>query len=113
MNPLRIFAAVLACGFGAAQAQTYRADDHTFRVVKLVLGLQQPWSLAFLPDGRMLVTEKAGRLRIVSNGKLDPQPIAGLPEVTVHGQGDCMTWFCIRIFQRTDWCTSPTPPAAT
>ena len=87
MNPPQILAAVLACGLGAAQAQTHRADDHTFRVVKVVQGLEQPWSLAFLPDGRMLVTEKAGRLRIVSNGKLDPQPIAGLPEVTVHGQG--------------------------
>jgi glucose/arabinose dehydrogenase len=56
-------------------------------VVRLVEDLEQPWSLAFLPDGRMLVTEKAGRLRIVSNGRLEPQPVAGLPQVTVHGQG--------------------------
>jgi glucose/arabinose dehydrogenase len=70
-----------------AGAQTYRSDEHSFRVVKLVEGLQQPWSLAFLPDGRMLVTEKAGRLRVISNGVLDARPIEGLPEVTVHGQG--------------------------
>jgi len=77
---LMIFAAVAA-------AQTYRSEEHSFRVVKVVAGLEQPWSLAFLPDGRMLVTEKAGRLRLVSQGKLDPRPIEGLPQVTVHGQG--------------------------
>jgi glucose/arabinose dehydrogenase len=71
----------------AAGAQSYRSDEHSFRVVKLVEGLEQPWSLAFLPDGRMLVTEKAGRLRIVQSGKLDPQPVEGLPQVAVHGQG--------------------------
>jgi aldose sugar dehydrogenase len=52
-----------------------------------VQGLAQPWSLAFLPDGRMLVTEKAGRLRVISDGKLEPQPVGGVPQVTVHGQG--------------------------
>ena len=54
---------------------------------KVVEGLEQPWSLAFLPDGRMLVTEKAGRLRVIAQGKLDPRSVEGLPEVTVHGQG--------------------------
>jgi glucose/arabinose dehydrogenase len=71
----------------AAAAQNYRSDEHSFRVVKVVEGLEQPWSLAFLPDGRMLVTEKAGRLRLVVQGKLDPKPIDGLPQVAVHGQG--------------------------
>lgn len=73
-----------------AAAQVQRSEEHAFRVVELSRGLQQPWSLAFLPDGRMLVTEKAGRLRILQDGKLDPQPVAGLPEVTVHGQGGLM-----------------------
>jgi glucose/arabinose dehydrogenase len=71
----------------AALAQTYQSDEHAFRVVTVVRGLEQPWSLAFLPDGRMLVTEKAGRLRVINQGTLEPQPIAGLPQVTVHGQG--------------------------
>jgi glucose/arabinose dehydrogenase len=71
----------------AAAAQTYRSEEHSFRLVKVVEGLEQPWSLAFLPDGRMLITEKAGRLRLVVNNTLDPSPIAGLPQVTVHGQG--------------------------
>ncbi len=73
-----------------AAAQVQRSEEHAFRVVTLVRGLEQPWSLAFLPDGRMLVTEKSGRLRLVRDGRLDPQPVAGLPEVTVHGQGGLM-----------------------
>jgi glucose/arabinose dehydrogenase len=59
----------------------------TIRVVPYVNGLILPWSLAFLPNGDMLVTEKAGRLRIVRNGVLDPQPIAGVPPVVAMGQG--------------------------
>ena len=80
--------AVLLLFFASsAFAQNYKSDEHSFRLVRVVEGLQQPWSLAFLPDGRMLVTEKAGRLRVVNQGKLEPQPIAGLPQTTVHGQG--------------------------
>jgi len=44
-------------------------------------GLNQPWSMAFLPDGGILITERAGRLRIVRNGVLDPKPVAGVPQV--------------------------------
>ena len=51
-----------------------------FRVVP-TRGLSRPYALAFLPDGGILVTERAGRLRLVRNGVLDPQPIAGIPPV--------------------------------
>jgi glucose/arabinose dehydrogenase len=84
---MRAFLAFLALASAAAWGQTHRAEDHSFRVVTVVDGLQQPWSLAFMPDGRMLVTEKAGRLRVVSGGKLQPEPVSGVPAVTVHGQG--------------------------
>jgi glucose/arabinose dehydrogenase len=62
---------------------------HDYRIETLVSeGLENPWAIAFLPDGRKLVTEKSGRLRIVSaDGKLDPVAIEGLPEVIEHGQG--------------------------
>jgi glucose/arabinose dehydrogenase len=82
----RVLAAVFLLPL-VAQAQTYRSEEQTFRVVKLVEGLDHPWSIAFLPDARMLVTERPGRLRIVSNGKLEPQPVAGLPEIAAGGQG--------------------------
>jgi glucose/arabinose dehydrogenase len=51
-----------------------------FRVVAMK-GLQRPYALAFLPDGRMLVTERAGRLRAIRDNVLDPEPIAGMPAV--------------------------------
>src|SRR5688572_28446733 len=57
------------------------------RAVPVVGGLQNPWSLTFLPNGDMLVTEKPGRLRVVRNGTLAPQAITGIPEVWATGQG--------------------------
>ena len=51
------------------------------RVVKVADGLVNPWSMLWLPDGNMLVTERPGRLRIIRNGVLDPTPIAGVPKV--------------------------------
>jgi len=70
------------------RAPVFNSEKHAFRVATLVTGLENPWSIAFLPDGRMLVTERAGRLRLVSQAyKLDPKPIDGLPEVIAQGQG--------------------------
>jgi glucose/arabinose dehydrogenase len=85
-----VAAALAALAALPAAAQTIRSEAHAFRVVELVRGLEQPWALAFLPDGRMLVTEKAGRLRVVEDGRLDPRPVAGLPEFAVYGQGGLM-----------------------
>jgi glucose/arabinose dehydrogenase len=62
------------------------AEGQKIRVVAAVRGLTYPWSLAFLPDGSMLVTERTGKLRIVRNGKLDPQPVAGVPASLYSGR---------------------------
>ncbi len=63
----------------------HTAEGQDIRVVVLVPGLKRPWSLAFLPSGEMLVTERGGQLRIVRDGVLDPQPIEGVPDVRAAG----------------------------
>ena len=73
-----------------AQADTYAVQSakHVFEVNKVLDGLENPWSMAFLPDGRMLITERAGRLRLVTKSfQLHPTPIAGLPKIKAAGQG--------------------------
>ena len=86
-----ILAAMAVCFYGGAAdksaAKTYRSDLYKLKVTTVADGLKDPWSLAFLPDGRMLVTEKPGRLRYVSaNGNLSA-PIRGLPKIAAGGQG--------------------------
>ena len=64
-----------------------RSANHDYRVVPFVEGLVQPWSIAFLPGGDALITERPGRLRIVRNGKLLPAPVDGVPAVVHSSQG--------------------------
>lgn len=65
----------------------FRSALHDYRVVTVADGLVQPWSIAFLPGGDMLVTERPGRLRIIRGGKLLPQAVEGVPAVFYSGQG--------------------------
>src|SRR5687767_5905371 len=66
---------------------TARSTLHDYRIVTVAEGLVQPWSIAFLPGGDMLITERPGRLRIVRQGKLLPQAVEGVPEVVHSSQG--------------------------
>lgn len=70
-----------------AQSDVYYSAHHDYRVVEVTGGLIQPWSMAWLPNGDMLVTEKPGRLRVVRNGELLPEAVPGVPEVFYRGQG--------------------------
>ena len=67
--------------------QTVFSADYQIRVEALATGLQNPWSLAFLPDGGILITERPGRLRLYRDGALVPDPIPGVPEVRVTALG--------------------------
>ncbi len=91
LRALRPAAIVAFAGYsafaGLASAETISSEKHDFRLVTVAEGLEHPWSLAFLPDGGMLVTERAGRLRVIRQGKLDPSPVPGLPEISPGGQG--------------------------
>jgi glucose/arabinose dehydrogenase len=86
-----------------------------FDVVTVTEGLQNPWGLTFLPDGKMLVTEKPGRLRVVSaDGKTMSEPVAGLPMVDARGQGGLLDVAVDPAFQKNQliyW--SFAEPAAT
>ncbi|MGH7518098.1 MAG: PQQ-dependent sugar dehydrogenase [Gemmatimonadales bacterium] len=72
---------------GAPRSPTPSATDGALRVETVAGGLEHPWALAFLPDGRILVTERPGRLRIVEPGGKLSEPLAGVPKVWAEGQG--------------------------
>jgi len=71
----------------AAQTGAPVAEKTSVKVETVAKGLENPWGLQFLPDGRMIVTERPGRVRIVGkDGKLSP-PVSGVPKVHARGQG--------------------------
>ena len=89
MNRPFVFCAatLLAIMPARTHAQTFPSSAGPLALSTVARGLVEPWSLAFLPDGRMLVTEKPGRMRIVTrDGTLSP-PLGGLPAVHAAGQG--------------------------
>ena len=97
-QPLKIYSCLaiwmIACFF-ATSSFAQSTSDSTTKLLKTKDGavtverlatLVQPWGMTFLPDGRLLVTEKPGRLRIFEKGKLS-EPVGGVPKVLYHGQG--------------------------
>lgn len=87
----RTVIAALALVLGApalpVAALTLETQHYKIEVVTVAEGLENPWSLAFLPDGRMLVTERPGRLRVVASDGTLSRPVAGVPRVYAKGQG--------------------------
>ena len=84
--------AVLGVGAGPAAAVITDAPEPAkpskIKVETFASGLEHPWGMQFLPDGRLLVTERVGRMRLISkDGKLSPAILEGLPEVAAVGQG--------------------------
>lgn len=82
------------------------AEERKLKVTVLAKHLEQPWSVAFLPDGSMLVTERAGRLRVVREGRLEDQPVAGVPEVQPGGPRGLQGLMDVALhpqFERNHW----------
>ena len=117
---LTLFGAVLAtsvCGGVQASGQVYQSDAHDYRVSHVVTGLDHPWSLAFLPGGNMLVTERQGRLRRIRNGVLESEPLDGVPTVHATGQGGLLDVVLHPDFASNRWVylsySKPGPQATT
>lgn len=91
MKKLHALSLLLVLLAAPATAQTeatvVKSEKTQIRVEVIASGLQNPWSLAFLPDGRVLVTERPGRLRIIGKDNKLSDPVAGVPEVAAVGQG--------------------------
>jgi len=83
-------AVLLAPGIAAAAPKSFPSSAGPLAVETVAGGLEHPWSLAFLPDGRMLVTERPGRMRVVTRGGKLSQPVAGVPPVYARGQAGLM-----------------------
>ena len=87
----------------AALDEVFETADYRIRVVTLAEGLANPWSLAFLPSGDMLVTEKPGRLRLIKDDVLQPDPVQGVPEVAARRQGGLMDVVLHPQFAENSW----------
>lgn len=90
MRPLQIITATLTLGLipiATLSAETFTSSQADFRLETVASGLEHPWAIAFLPNGDRLVTERAGRLRVIQDGQLLDEPVSGVPEVAASGQG--------------------------
>jgi glucose/arabinose dehydrogenase len=98
--------AVLALpGVAAAQkVQLLKSSDYTLQVTELNAELQSPWGMAFLPDGRLLVSQKSGSIAVLSrDGRRIEQTITGLPRVASQGQGGLLDVALDPEFAKTPW----------
>lgn len=94
--------ALAACGTEPIrESEQIESEDRPFRLVKVADGLEHPWAIAFLPDNRILVTERPGRMQILSEGELTE--VDGLPEVTAIGQGGLMEVVLHPDYEENGW----------
>lgn len=86
-SPLLLLIPLLLHNTAVDAADVYEAGNVRVQLAVIAKNLEHPWSLTFLPDGSQLVTERAGRLRVIRDGTLVREAVTGLPELAVAGQG--------------------------
>src|SRR5688572_6416346 len=89
---------------GRGSGETEASDSQTkFRVETVVGNLEVPWSIVWVPDGRMFFTERPGRVRVYENGQLRPEPVFTVPDVEQSGEGGLMSIAVHPQFASTHW----------
>ena len=93
---LSILTSVLSCaspppGRGAGEVENSPQSQASFKVETVVGNLEVPWSIVWAPDGRMIFTERPGRVRVFQNGRLQPQPLFVVPDVDTGGETGLMS----------------------
>ncbi len=82
---------------------TLKTERATFRLETVIANLDTPWGLAFLPDDRIVVTERPGRLRVIDHGKLAPEPIRDTPAVFLHQDGGLLDVIAHPDYAKNGW----------
>ena len=101
---MKISKFILFCFLFQLHTSLAIAEEKTsFKVTTLVEGLEHPWAMAFLPDNRILISERPGRLRLVEKGRLHPHAITGLPEIAAEGQGGLLDVVLHPDYQDNGW----------
>lgn len=98
---LLALALLLPLGARAQEGEVVRSQAATFRLTTFATGLERPWGAALLPDGRLLVTERPGRLRLVERNGQVSSPLGGVPQVEARGQGGLLDIALAPDFQTT------------
>ncbi len=103
---ISILLAFFSCGEKSSatiEGEVFQSGSQKFTVEKITTDLKNPWGIAFLPDGRILVTERAGEIRIVKDGKLLSEKIVGVPAVYENGQGGLLDIQLHPDYARNGW----------
>jgi aldose sugar dehydrogenase len=111
MNKLFIVAAslmMLSCSNETGENEAFTGEVIStealdFSIDTLATDLVNPWGMAFLPDGRILIAERPGRLRIFENGTLLPEPVSGIPDIWAHGQGGLLDVVLHPDYEQNQW----------
>ncbi|HEY3102051.1 MAG TPA: PQQ-dependent sugar dehydrogenase [Pyrinomonadaceae bacterium] len=105
---LFLLIAALACshpppGRGAGEVENSPQSQTSFKVETVISNIEVPWSIVWTPDGRMIFTERPGRVRVFQNGKLQPQPIFTVPDVEARGEAGLMSIALHPQFSSNHW----------
>lgn len=100
MTVIRLLSCLALVLLAAAPRAAAAAD---YQLETVAGGLEHPWSIAFLPDGRRLVTERAGRLRVIADGELLPEPVRGVPDAFVRSQAGLFEVLLDPSYEENGW----------